>query len=268
MLSLHARGAVGKVVTPVAARLARAGVSPDVITIIGTVGVAGAALAFYPRGHFLVGTLVIVAFVFSDTLDGAIARQTEASSVWGAFLDSTLDRIGDAAVFGSLVLWYAGGGHSRLYAGLALLCLAAGSVTSYIKARAESLGLSANVGFAERAERLIIVLACAGLAGLFHWPWLLQGALWFLAGATVLTVGQRLVEVRRQAAKVGGIRARRRPMRPRTARMTGRVAARPRGRTRLVARPRRRPTVADDRPADRSDRADSRTADGPGAATG
>jgi CDP-diacylglycerol---glycerol-3-phosphate 3-phosphatidyltransferase len=266
MLSLHARGAVGKVVTPVAARLARAGVSPDVITIIGTLGVSGAALAFFPRGHFLVGTLVITAFVFSDTLDGAIARQTEASSVWGAFLDSTLDRVGDAAVFGSLVLWYAGGGHSRLYAGLALLCLAAGSVTSYIKARAEALGLSANVGFAERAERLIIVLVCAGFAGLLHWPWLLEGALWFLAGATVLTVVQRLVEVRRQAAKVGGVRARRRPMRPRTARMTGRVAAWPHGHARLVARQGRRATVTDDRPAERP--ADARSADGPGAATG
>ena len=97
--------------------------------------------------------------MFTDLLDGEIARATGRSSVWGAFLDSALDRFGDAAVFGALAFWYAGRGDSLLLCGgRRSAASSSGSITSYIKARAEALGLSANVGFAERAERLIIVL--------------------------------------------------------------------------------------------------------------
>lgn len=198
MLSLHVRAPIARLLAPFVNRLARLGVSPDVVTLVGTIGVTAGALVFFTRGHFFVGTLVITAFVFSDLLDGQIARARGRVSVWGAFLDSALDRVGDAAIFGSLVMWYAGDGESLPLAGAALGALVGGSVTSYIKARAESLGLSANVGFAERSERLIIVLVCAGFYGLGV-PYLLPAALWFLAGATALTVLQRLVEVRRQA---------------------------------------------------------------------
>ncbi len=192
------RDPISRFLKPFIDLLVRAGVSPDVVTTIGTLGVCTGAIVFFPRGHFFWGTITITCFVFSDLIDGQIARATGRSSVWGAFLDSALDRVGDAAVFGSIAFWYAGAGDSLPLCGAALGCLVAGSVTSYIKARAEALGLSANVGFAERAERLIIVLVCAGLYGLGV-PYLLPVALWFLLGATIITVIQRVVEVRKQA---------------------------------------------------------------------
>jgi CDP-diacylglycerol---glycerol-3-phosphate 3-phosphatidyltransferase len=202
MLGIHARPQINRVVEPFARRLAKLGVTPDALTIIGTIGVSGGALAFYPRGQFWVGTLVITAFVFSDLLDGAVARVTGSSGPWGAFLDSTLDRVGDGAVFGGLALWYAGRGNSQTLCAVALYDLVAGAVTSYAKARAESLGMSANVGIAERSERLIAVLVLTGLSGLFHLPILREIALWGLAGATTITVVQRLVEVPRQSRKL------------------------------------------------------------------
>ena len=86
-----------------------------------------------------------------DTLDGIMARMNDRSTRWGAFLDSTLDRVADAAIFGGLVLYYAGGGDNAVMAGLALACLILGMVVSYARARAEGLGMTANVGIAERA---------------------------------------------------------------------------------------------------------------------
>ena len=200
MLNRYARAFFTKVLTPVAALLIRLGVSPDVVTVIGTVGVAAGALVFYPRGEFLVGTLVIVAFVFSDTVDGIMARRLGRSSNWGAYLDSTLDRVGDAAIFGGLVLWYAGDGENPYMAALALACLILGSVVSYAKARAEGLGMTANVGIAERADRLVAVLFATGFTGLLDLPDVYLGVvLALLAVASLVTVVQRILEVRRQA---------------------------------------------------------------------
>jgi CDP-diacylglycerol---glycerol-3-phosphate 3-phosphatidyltransferase len=198
MLGIHAREQVGRVTEPVARRLVAWGVTPDALTVIGTIGVSGGALAFYPRGHFLIGTLVITAFVFSDMLDGAVARVRGSSGQWGAFLDSTMDRIGDGAIFGALALWYAGNGNSTTYCAVALYDLVAGAVTSYAKARAESLGLTCNVGIAERSERLIAILVLTGFAGILDLPMLIKVALWGLAVATTITVIQRIVDVRRQ----------------------------------------------------------------------
>src|SRR5690242_9535339 len=142
MLGIHARPQIGKVTEPLARRLVAMGVTPDALTIIGTIGVAGGALGFYPRGEFFLGTLVITAFVFSDLMDGAVARARGSSGPWGAFLDSTLDRIGDGAVFGALALWYAGRGDNLVLCAVAIYDLVAGAVTSYAKARAESLGMT------------------------------------------------------------------------------------------------------------------------------
>jgi CDP-diacylglycerol--glycerol-3-phosphate 3-phosphatidyltransferase len=199
MLGIHARPQINKVVEPIARRLVKMHVTPDALTIIGTIGVSAGALVFYPRGQFWVGTLVITAFVFSDLLDGAVARVRGSSGPWGAFLDSTMDRVGDGAVFGALALWYAGGGHSQTLCAVALYDLVAGVVTSYAKARAESLGMTCNVGIAERSERLIAVLALTGLSGIFDLPVLREIALWGLAVATTITVAQRIVEVRKQS---------------------------------------------------------------------
>ena len=198
MLNRYARALFTKVFTPLARALLRAGVSPDVVTLLGTVGVTVGALAFYPRGQFFVGTLVVTAFVFSDLVDGTMARLSEQSSRWGAFLDSTLDRVADAAVFGGILLWYAGDGDDLLMAALTLWCLVSGAVVSYVKARAEGLGMTADVGIAERAERLVVVLLTTGLSGLGV-PYAQAAGLWLLAVAAAVTVVQRMTEVRRQA---------------------------------------------------------------------
>ena len=166
MLNQFARAFFTKLFTPVARLLLKLGISPDIVTIVGTVGVCFGALAFYPRHEFFWGTIVITVFVFSDTVDGVMARMSGRSSSWGAYLDSTLDRVGDSAIFGGLVLYYAGRGGQLSMAGLALACLILGSVVSYAKARAEGLGMTANVGIAERADRLVAVLAATGLVGL------------------------------------------------------------------------------------------------------
>lgn len=198
MLSSSLRPAINRVVDPVAGVLARTPLTPDALTIIGTVGMSAGALSLFPTGHLFIGTLVCTFFVLADTFDGALARAKGSASVFGGFLDSTLDRIADAAVFGGLAAWFVLGGHSRLLAGLALFCLVSGSLVSYAKARAGSLGLSCDVGFAERAERLLIGLGATGLAGLGV-PYVLPAGLWLLAAASVVTFGQRVHEVRKQA---------------------------------------------------------------------
>ncbi|MEZ5095019.1 MAG: CDP-alcohol phosphatidyltransferase family protein [Nocardioides sp.] len=196
----HFRAFWTKVIAaPIGGLLLRLGVSPDVVTLVGTLGVSAAALWFFPRGQLLVGVLVITAFVFSDLIDGYMARQSGRTSPFGAFLDSTLDRLGDAAVFSGLVLYFAGPGDSWLYLVLALVCLVMGAVTSYARARAEALGFQANVGIAERADRLVGILVMTGLSALVHLPVLLYVALWALALASTITVVQRIWVVRRQA---------------------------------------------------------------------
>lgn len=199
MLSRHAKSFATRLLNPVASGLLRLGVGPDAVTWAGTVVTVAASLWFYPRGEFFVGSLVITCFVVFDTLDGTMARLSGRSSRWGAFLDSTLDRVADAALFAGLLLWFTGEGDDPVLTGVTLVVLVGGSVVSYARARAEGLGMTCNVGIAERAERIILVLVTTGLAGLFGWPWLQAAGLWLLAVLTVVTIGQRMVEVRRQA---------------------------------------------------------------------
>jgi CDP-diacylglycerol---glycerol-3-phosphate 3-phosphatidyltransferase len=190
---------LARLLEPVAGALARTPITPNALTIIGTVGVAAGALTLFPTGHLFAGTMVCWFFVTADMLDGALARVKGTTGVFGAFLDSTLDRVADAAVFSGLAAWFVLGGHSRLMAGVALFCLVAGTLVSYAKARAEGLGLRADVGLAERTERLLIALVAAGLAGLGV-PYVLSAGLWVLAAASAFTFGQRVLAVRRAAA--------------------------------------------------------------------
>ena len=198
MLNRFARALFTRIFRPIAAFLVRRGVSPDVVTFVGTLGVAGAALGFYPFGKFFWGTVVITLFVFSDLIDGTMARMTDRSSRWGAWLDSTLDRVGDAAVFGGIALYYAGDGDDLLLCGLAIYGLSTGAVVSYARARAEGLGMTANVGITERADRLVIVLVATGLHGL-GLPYIQAAALWYVAVGSTVTIVQRALAVRRQA---------------------------------------------------------------------
>ncbi|GAB3049761.1 CDP-alcohol phosphatidyltransferase family protein [Intrasporangium mesophilum] len=205
MLNRLLRASIEKIFGPVANLFLKLGISPDIVTIVGTLGVCVGALAFFPRGEIWVGVLVITAFVFSDNIDGVMARKLGRSSKWGAYLDSTLDRVGDAAIFGGLVLYYAGPGANFWMAGLALACLILGSVVSYAKARAEGLGFTANVGIAERADRLVAVLVAAFFADLFNSTLLLGVVLGALAIASFVTVLQRILTVRRQALATGEV---------------------------------------------------------------
>lgn len=192
-------------ISPIAHLLLKMKVSPDAVTIVGTLGVCAGALVFFPRGEFFIGVMVVTAFVFSDLIDGYMARLSGRTSKWGAFLDSSLDRFGDAAVFAGLALWFANEGDSDLYLGLSLACMFLGGMTSYARARAESLGYTAQVGIAERADRLVAILVMTGFAGLLDQPILIEITLWALTVAGVITVLQRMWVVRKQAlAESGG----------------------------------------------------------------
>jgi CDP-diacylglycerol--glycerol-3-phosphate 3-phosphatidyltransferase len=196
MLNVLARARVSAVIDPVGRALARAGVSPDAITVLGTVGVVFGAVWFVPRGHLLTALIVVTACVLTDMLDGAVARARGGGTKWGALLDSTMDRVADGAVFGSVAYWLAvEGRHSSAVA--ALLCLIGAFTVSYVKARAEGLGLTCNVGIAERTERLLVVGAGA-ILDMLGVPHAFDVSLWVLALLCLVTVGQRLREVRRQ----------------------------------------------------------------------
>jgi CDP-diacylglycerol--glycerol-3-phosphate 3-phosphatidyltransferase len=199
MLNRFARAFATRLLTPLASLFLKVGISPDIVTIVGTFGVCFCALFFYPRHEFFWGSLLIAIFALFDTLDGTMARMSGRSTKWGAYLDSTLDRVADSAIFGGLVLWYSADGDTPYLAALALACLILGSVVSYAKARAEGLGMTANVGIAERAERVVVVLTATGLVGLGLPEALLTVVLALLALASLITVIQRMLEVRRQA---------------------------------------------------------------------
>jgi CDP-diacylglycerol--glycerol-3-phosphate 3-phosphatidyltransferase len=188
-----------KILSPVANLLIRLGVSPDAVTLVGTLGVCAGALVFFPQGMLLTGVLVITAFVFSDLIDGHMARTTGRVSKFGAFWDSTLDRFADGAIFIGLALYFAWEEPSRLYLVLSLVCLLMGSITSYARSRGETLGYSVKVGIAERADRLVAILVMTGFSAIFDLPVLLYIALWALAIASTVTVVQRVWVVRKQA---------------------------------------------------------------------
>jgi CDP-diacylglycerol--glycerol-3-phosphate 3-phosphatidyltransferase len=192
------RGAWAKILTPIALALIKRGVSPDVVTLVGTLGVMAGALICFPQGWLWQVVVVITIFVFSDMVDGQMAKLGGTASRWGAFLDSSLDRLGDAAVFGGILLYFVGAHDSLLWASVALAGLVFGQVTSYVKARAESLGFTSGGGLAARADRLLVVLLGALLAGLGV-PYVLEVAIALLAVASLITVFQRINQVKRQA---------------------------------------------------------------------
>ncbi|MGB3256646.1 MAG: CDP-alcohol phosphatidyltransferase family protein [Ornithinimicrobium sp.] len=198
MLNRYARAFFSRLFTPLAAALLKRGISPDAVTVFGTLGVVIGGVVFYPLGELWWGSVFITVFVFTDLLDGNMARQSGRSSPWGAFLDSSMDRIGDAAIFGGLTLYFAGRGDSLANAYLALLCLVLGFVTSYVKAKAESLSLRCEGGIAERADRLTVILVATGFVGLFLPMWVLTVVLVLLALASAFTVAQRVAMVHAQ----------------------------------------------------------------------
>lgn len=185
-----------RIVDPIGRGLLRLGISPDLVTVLGTVGVVAGSVAFGARGQFLAAALVVAGFAIVDFVDGAMARARGYSTKFGAFLDSTMDRVADGAALGAIAFWYASIGERPTLV-VTLVCLVSSQLISYIKARAQSLGMSCDVGIAERAERLVIVGFGALLTGL-GLAWALPVALWVLAVLSLITIGQRIVHVRGQ----------------------------------------------------------------------
>ncbi len=192
MLNGLLRDPVTRVITPLAKGLLRTGISPGVVTASGAIGaVAGSALLI-PTGHLFAGALVVGAFAISDLLDGTMARVSGRTSKWGAFLDSNLDRVTDAAIFGTVAIYYST--RSQLFMVLSLVGMVSGFLVSYARASAESLGFQCSGGLIERAERLIIVLVAIGLTGLGI-PYVAAIGLWSLALGGTFTFAQRLKQV-------------------------------------------------------------------------
>jgi CDP-diacylglycerol---glycerol-3-phosphate 3-phosphatidyltransferase len=199
MLNTHARVHVNRVADPLGRWLVGLGVLPNAVTLVGTLGTIAAALWFLPRGQLFAGCMVITFFVLFDLIDGAMARAGGGGGTpFGAILDSTCDRLADGAVFCGLVWWTLGAGASHSAGAAALVCLVMGQVVSYIKARAEGIGVVVDGGIVERAERLLLSLVGTGLAGLGV-PYALDVALWLLAAGSIWTVVQRLVSARRNS---------------------------------------------------------------------
>jgi len=196
MLNALARGAVSRVTDPVGRALLRLGLTPDVVTVIGTVGVVAGSVLLIGAGHLFWGTIAVTVFVFFDLFDGAMARARGHGTDFGVVLDASCDRIADGALFGAVA--FAAFQHlgSPSIAIAALISLTSGQVVSYIKARADSVDLKITGALAERAERNVLGLFGTGLEGLGV-PHALAGCLWVLAAASVFTVVQRLVQVRR-----------------------------------------------------------------------
>ena len=195
---LMTRAAYTKLSAPLAKAALRVGLTPDTVTIIGTAGSVLAALILFPAGQLFAGWLVIWFFVLADMLDGAMARERGGGTRFGSVLDATCDRISDGAIFCGLLWWAAFGLQSSSLMVATLICLVTSQVISYIKARAEASGLNGGGGLIERPERLIIVLLGAGLSDLpgYPIPMALHVAMWLLAVASLVTVGQRLRTVR------------------------------------------------------------------------
>src|SRR6266704_1529048 len=170
------RPAMTRLFTPAGKVLARTPITPNAITVIGTVGVAGGALGLFPLGELFPGAFTCTIFVFLDMLDGVLARLKGTSGTWGAFLDSTMDRIADAGIFGGLVI--------------------------YAKSRAEGLGLRCDVGLIERPERMLISLIAVGVSGLGV-PYILNVGLWALAAGSAFTFWQRVHAVYKSAKAPG-----------------------------------------------------------------
>lgn len=193
--------------TPLARLLLALRVSPDAVTIAGTLVVTTVALTLLPTGHTLVGGLLIGFFVLFDSLDGVLARMSGRSGPWGAFLDSTLDRVADGAVFAGITLWFVlhPGEHHGLWGiSAALACLVLGSVVPYARARAESVGATAQVGIAERADRLFLALVPITFLEVGLPVVVLEVVLTLLALASLVTVFQRLATVRAQLTRPVG----------------------------------------------------------------
>lgn len=195
MISDIFKPAVVRIISPTAKGMLRIGLTPNSVTAIGAIGVVATGLIAYPTGHLFGGTIAICLLAMSDLFDGTMARLSEnGPSRWGGFLDSTIDRVTDSAIAAGLLVYLAQKDDPLSY--VLLVSIVAGFLVSYIRAKAESLQIECKGGFAERTERLIILLTAIGLTGLGI-KYVLPIGIWFLAVASSYTVLERMRIVRK-----------------------------------------------------------------------
>jgi CDP-diacylglycerol--glycerol-3-phosphate 3-phosphatidyltransferase len=187
-----------RVIEPAISFLARNNVSPNTITTVGTLLTVAAGVV-YATGHIMTAGWIMAVTAFFDVVDGEVARRTGRSTVFGAFYDSTLDRVADGALMAGLTVFYATNPvHHNLY--MMVVCLAGiiGTfLVSYTRARAESLGIDAKVGVMQRPERIVLLSAPQALFGLFWNGWVLIGIVVLLTVTAWITAVQRIAFVHR-----------------------------------------------------------------------
>lgn len=195
MISDIVKPAVTRIITPAAKALLRLGLTPNSVTVVGAIGLVASAFIFYPSGNFILGTVFVSFFALSDLFDGTMARiSQQGSSRWGAFLDSTIDRITDSAVLISLI-FALDKTHDDLLP-VAAVALLTGILVPYIRAKAESLDVQCRGGLAERTERLIIILIAIFMHG-FGVDYALAIGIWLVAILGAVTSVQRIFIVRK-----------------------------------------------------------------------
>jgi CDP-diacylglycerol--glycerol-3-phosphate 3-phosphatidyltransferase len=191
-----------RVIEPVAAWLVRRRVHPNTITTIGTLCTVGAGIIF-ATGHIRTGGWFLGITALFDVLDGTVARRTGRSSTFGAFYDSTLDRVSDGVLMGGLVVFYAT--HpvhtSDVMLVITLMGLIGMFLTSYTRARAEGLGLNASVGMLQRPERITLLSAPQAFFGLALNGWVLAFIVTLLSVTAWITAVQRMLYVYRTTAQ-------------------------------------------------------------------
>jgi CDP-diacylglycerol--glycerol-3-phosphate 3-phosphatidyltransferase len=196
MIQNRFKAPVTALITPSCRFLLRIGITANWLTFIGAIGSSISALYFFSIGDFFLGTILVSLFALSDLFDGTMARLSELGTTkWGALIDSTLDRVTDAAIYAGVISYAISSDNTNL-ALLALLALITGALIPYIRAKAESLGIACSVGIAERAERLIIILTATGLYGLGV-NIALVGGLLLINLLGLITIVQRLLVVSR-----------------------------------------------------------------------
>jgi len=196
MIQNRFKAPVTALITPSCRFLLRIGITANWLTFIGAIGSSISALYFFSKGDFFLGTILVSLFALSDLFDGTMARLSEQGTTkWGALIDSTLDRVTDAAIYAGVISYAISSDNTNL-ALLALLALITGALIPYIRAKAESLGIACSVGIAERAERLIIILTATGLYGLGVY-FALAGGLLLINIVGLITIVQRLLVLAR-----------------------------------------------------------------------
>ena len=189
MSSLLPRTVPRRLIDPIVSLLARLGITPNTITVVGVVGNIGAAV-LVGFDNFLAGGLLMLAASTLDMLDGALARATNCSTTFGGILDSVMDRVSEAAVLLGLLIYFSNRGDQQEVI-LIFLAVVGSMLVSYTRARTELAGTSMKEGYFTRAERVILLAVALILEGIIGEG--LTVALWILAICSNLTAGQRLL---------------------------------------------------------------------------